>query len=69
VTAVDPKQISIKTMKLVVSIDGRLARIEAALGIGDQVGQSELPQMHNGEAVAVATPPPPEPPGKAKHRG
>ena len=30
----DPKRVSIKTMKTVESIDQRLARIEAALGLG-----------------------------------
>ena len=63
----DPKQISIKTMKLVVSIDGRLGRIETALGIGAAVGQSPVPQSTEAEAKPAAAPPPE--PGKVKHRG
>jgi hypothetical protein len=70
---VDPKRISIKTMKTVESIEARLGRIESALGIGGPVGQSEplqpQQQMTEAEAIRLTKELTPEPPGKGKHRG
>lgn len=74
----DPKRISIKTLKTVesidahlASIDGRLARIESALGVelsGDVTPAADLPkQAHMTEAKAVEMAA--ALPGKGKSRG
>jgi hypothetical protein len=65
---VDPKRISIKTMKIVESIEARLARIEAALGVNDPIGQSPAPQQQPGPPAPAPQPPPADPAPRQKER-